>query len=56
MKTINYRLVSEAGYLINVCMMTRNDSESLDKTAKNILKNEVFYGKKTIDEQLCIKR
>ena len=56
MKTINYRLVSEAGYLINVCMMTRNDLESLDKTAKNILKNEVFYGKKTIDEQLCIKR
>ena len=56
MKAINYRLVSEAGYLINVCMMTRIDLENLDKTAKNILKNGVFYGKKTTDEQLCIKR
>ena len=55
MKAINCRLVSVAGYLMNVCMMTRNDLENLDKIAKNILKNEVFYGKKTIDEQLCIK-
>ena len=56
MKVINFRLVSVPGYLMNVCMMTRNDLENLDKIAKNILKNEVFYGKKTIDEQLSIKR
>ena len=33
-------------------MMTRNDLENLDKTVKNNLKNERFYGKKTTDEQL----
>ena len=55
MKAINCRLVSVAGYLMNVCMMTRNDLENLDKIAKNILKNQVFYGKKTIDEQLYTK-
>ena len=56
MKAINCRLVSIAGCLMGACMMTRNDLENWDKIVKNILKNEVFYGKKTIDEQLCIKR
>ena len=56
MKAINCRLVSVAEYLMNVCMMTRNYFENLDKIAKNILKNEGFYGKKTIDEQLCTKQ
>ena len=55
MKAINCRLVSVAGYLMNVCMMTRNDSEYLEKIAKNILKNEGFNGKKTSDKQLCTK-
>ena len=49
-------LVSVAEYLMNVCMMTRNYLENLDKIVKNILKNEGFYGKKTIDDELCTKR
>ena len=49
MKAITCRLVSAAGYLMNVCMMTRNDLENLDKIVKNILKNEGFH------EQLCTK-
>ena len=48
MKAINCRLVSVAGYLMNVCMMTRNDLENLDKIAKNILKNEVFMAKRQL--------
>ena len=48
-------LVSVVGYLMNVCMMTRNDLENLDKIVKSILKNEGFYGKKTSGEQLCTK-
>ena len=44
-----------AEYLMNVCMMTRNYLENLEKKKKNILKNEGFYSKKTIDEQLCTK-
>ena len=56
MKAINFRLVSVAEYLMNVCVMTRNYFENLDKITKNILKNEGFYGKKTIDEQLCTKQ
>ena len=38
---------------MNVCMMTRNHLENLDKIVKNILKNEGFYVKKAIDKQLC---
>ena len=49
-------LVSVAEYLMNVCMMTRNYLENLDKIVKNILKNEGFYGKQTIDDELCTKR
>ena len=56
MKAINCRLVSVAEYLMNVCMMTRNYLENLDKIVKNILKNEGFYGKQTIDDELCTKR
>ena len=51
MKAINCRLVSIAEYLMNVCMMTRNYLENLDKIVKNILKNEGFYGKQTIDDE-----
>ena len=56
MKAINCRLVSVDEYLMNVCMMTRNYLENLDKIVKSILKNEGFYDKKAIDEQLCIKQ
>ena len=56
MKAINCRLVSVAEYLMNVCMMRRNYQENLGKIVKSILKNEGFYGKKAIDEQLCTKR
>ena len=56
MKAINCRLVSVDEYLMNACMMTRNYLENLDKIVKSILKNEGFYGKKAIDEQLCIKQ
>ena len=56
MKAINCRLVSVAEYLMNVCVMTRNYLQNLDKIVKNILKNEGFYGKKAIDRQLCTKR
>ena len=49
-------LVSVAEYLMNVCMMARNYLENLDKIVKNILKNEGFYGKQTIDDELCTKR
>ena len=55
MKAINFRLVSVAGYLIKVCVMTRNDLEKLDKIVKKILKFEEFYGKIRSDEQLCTK-
>ena len=44
-----------AEYLMNVCMMTRNYLENLDKIVKNIPKNEGKKKKKTIDEQLCTK-
>ena len=47
---------------MNVCVMTRNDLEKLDKIilkivkiVKKILKVEGFYGKETSDEQLCTK-
>ena len=55
MKAINCRLVPVAGYLLNVCMLARNDLENLDKIVKNILKNEEFYRKKTSGEKLCKK-
>ena len=37
MKAINFRSVTVAGYMMNVCIMTRNGLEKLDKTVKNIL-------------------
>ena len=47
---------------MNVCVMTRNDLEKLDKIilkivkiVKKILKVEGCYGKETSDEQLCTK-
>ena len=40
---------------MNVCVLTRNDLEKLDKIGKKILKIEGFYGKKTSDEQLRTK-
>ena len=55
MKAINCRLVSVGGYVMHVCVMTRNDLEKLDKIVKKILKIEGFYGKKTSDKQLCTK-
>ena len=55
MKAINCRLVSVARSLMNVCMMTKNGLEYLEKKIKNILKNEGFNGKKTSDKQLCPK-
>ena len=56
MKAINCRLVPVAKYLMNVCMLTRNYLENLDKIVKSILKKEGFHGKKAIDKQLCTKR
>ena len=55
MKPIDCRLVSVAGYLMNVCVMTRNNLEYLEKIVKDILKNEGFNGKKTSGKQLCTK-
>ena len=55
MKAINCRLVSVAGYVMNVCVMARNNLEKLEKIVKKILKIEGFYGRKTSDEQLCTK-
>ena len=40
---------------MNVCVMTRNDLEKLDKIVKKFLEVEGFYGKEPSDEQLCTK-
>ena len=49
-------MVSVARYVINVCMITKDELEKLDKIVKSIQRNEGFHGKHTNDERLYAKR
>ena len=41
---------------MNVCMMTKEDLEKLDKVVMNILRNEGIRGKQASDERLYTKK
>ena len=56
MKAINCRVVTVAGYVMNVCNLEKDDLDKLDMTVKSVLRKEGFHGKQSSDERLYLKR
>ena len=56
MKAINCRVVTVAGYVMNVCNLEKDDLGKLDMTVKSVLRKEGFHGKQSSDERLYLKR
>ena len=56
MKAINCRVISVAGYVMNICNLGKGDLDKLDMTVKSVLWREGFQGRHSSDERLYLKR
>ena len=55
-KAINCRVIPVAGYIMNVCNLSKGDINELDKIVKSVLRNEAYHGKQASDERLYGRR
>ena len=56
MKAINCRVITVAGYVMNVCNLEKDDLDKLDMTLKSVLRKEGFHGRQSSYERLYLKR
>ena len=55
-KAINCRLIPVAGYIMNVCNLSKGDRNELGKIVKSVLRKEGYHGKQVSDERLYGRR
>ena len=55
-KAINCRLIPVAGYIMNVCNLSKGDINELGKIVKSVLRKEGYHGKQVSDERLYGRR
>ena len=56
MKSINCRVMSVAGYVMNVCNLGKWDLDELEMTLKSVFRREGFHERQSSDERLYLKR
>ena len=56
MKAINYRVVSVAGYVMNVCNLGKSNLNELDLIGKSVIRRERFHERQSGDERFHSKR
>ena len=55
MKAINFKVITVAGYLMNVCTLAKGDLEDLDMIVKSVLRREGFHGRQSSDKRSYTK-
>ena len=55
-KTINCRVIPVAGYIMNVCNLSKSDINELDKIVGCVLRKEGYHGKQASDKRLYGRR
>ena len=55
-KAINRTVIPVAGYVMNVCIFTKQKLDELDKEIKQILRENKMHGKQASDERLHMRR
>ena len=56
MKAINCRVITVAGYTMNVCMIRKGELEELDKMVKDTLRERKFHGRHASNKRLYMRR
>ena len=51
-KAVKCRVIPVAGYIMNLCSLTKGDINELDKIVKSVLRKEGYHGKQASDERL----